>query len=249
MGLRIKRKEVTLVDPDTYDVMVESVEIMQTKFGESLKWIFEVVDHDEFEGEKLNILTGLDSTIGVESKLNTLLTVAGVDIGELDPEEELDTDEVVGTRIRIVVEHKPDAKNPEIPRARVTNMLPKLSKKKKKRKVEEEEEEEPEEKPSKPARRRAPKDEDEEEKPARRRRKPVEEDEEEEAEEKPARRRRKPKVEDEEADEPEEKPKPRRKKKVDEDDEFNDFNATREKQGADAEDDDFDDDEGTEDPD
>lgn len=163
MGITLKRgKDFKLVDPGIYQVVIDSSEKKAGKDGKPpwLSWKFKIESDDEFDGQ--TILSSSDLFITPKNRLGQIYTaVTGKTIkptsdedAEFAEDEEIcDTDDFIGERVRIFVEHQVKGDKTY---ANVKSVLP-LKKKKKA----EAPAEEPPKKPAKPAK-PAPETEEEE---------------------------------------------------------------------------------------
>jgi hypothetical protein len=191
------------VEPGVYPAICKSITRKTGKFGDYLIWEFEIIDDEEFEGEKVNGM----SNAKITDKSSTyrwakvLLNLSD----EVEVGETIKLSRCIGKECRISVDQKPD-KNDS---SKIYTNVEKVLAMKGKKKAETEEEEEPVAKKKKPV-----DDDDEEEAPAKKK-KPVadDDDEIEDLDEEPAPKKKKAVEEDDD-----EEPAPKKKKPVDDDD-------------------------------
>ena len=125
------------VDPDMYEAIVTSIDLKQGAKGDFLGWQFKIIDPVQ-DGEyvtdrDLNVSGATPNDFRDGTKLDTWLKACGVSSEDGD---EVDTDDAVGQKVKVLVEDKKTDPN----YSQVTKLFP--GKKAKKSKDEDEDESE-----------------------------------------------------------------------------------------------------------
>lgn len=215
MGKKLTVKKRVIVDEGIYAAKVKSIEKKDGKFGDYYQVSFKITE-EEFEGKTVNGNMPAEIEVG-----NKTYKWASILLGrELEVDEELDPDDLVGKSCKVAVEHN---SNDEGTFAKVTALY------KKKKKGDDDEEDEDEEDNKK---KKSKKDDDDEEEDNSKKKKKKDddedededEDEEDEDDEDDKKKKKKDKDDDEDEDEDDEDEddeddKKKKKKDDDEDDE------------------------------
>jgi hypothetical protein len=136
MGIRIKKSEPGVrIDPGVYRSIIKGVETGHHKdHGDFLIWKFKITDEVTKDGDELDdevTMSGFTSmkwSNSKKNKLNKLLLAAGVDVDEVDVDEDYDIEDVVGQAVRIVVE---DDEKEDATYSKISSFMPVKKKKNK----------------------------------------------------------------------------------------------------------------------
>lgn len=180
--LDMKMEKSTKVEPGMYKAIVKSIERKAGKHGDYLRWMFEVVDDEEFEGETVSGITNgkITDKSAIYRWAKAILGLDEVAVGET-----IKISRCIGKECRISVDEKPDKNDSSKTFTNVDKVLPSKGGKKKDEDEEEDtpkkkkhSEDEEENEPKKKKHRDEDEEDDEEEKP--KKKKHVEEDDEDE---------------------------------------------------------------------
>ena len=82
----------------TYDARITNITVKETRYGPSIQWDFEIINHSSFSGRKVTGLTG--NIITPKSSLKRWLDALAYDV---QPGDALETDELIGKTVKIIV--------------------------------------------------------------------------------------------------------------------------------------------------
>lgn len=106
MSVNVKKAEFDQVTPGKYNATFNSSEIINTQFGEAIRWTFVTVSDDpKFNGLQVSGLTDIKAT--PKNKTTRWLKAVGIE----PTKEGVDLDLAIGKQVVITVEQKGEYSN------------------------------------------------------------------------------------------------------------------------------------------